>query len=1677
MSVKVTANSPGLLSSMAGPKTGAPSFSQARVKGARAEVLDEGYADRMRRALAERAFGPVQARSAINTGYGDLIAAPRAPSRGTRAPVVDEEDEEARTYEADAWRADATRELAAELGRSMGLPPSAVSVHADEQAGRVAAAHGSSAVVAGGAIHLDPRAFNPETSLGRAMLAHEMAHVAQQRLAVAGARRGSLREAEHEAGQVAKAVAAASAPPAISVGLGADIHPTWTPPGYTGTPPQTQISPDGFLVLPGPVLRIEKLWYQHHFGDDYQNAEQMDIILTRLTAEMPWIGDLTPAQRQRAAINMTLQASFEEGQDTAIIPMSDTVQRWIGLPPGTDVDWTFPQVSDSSAAPGAPPQRTAHIYIRTSRLESTAGTSGGRQLSPALMRQVIDRLEAETGLSFNLEMRAAMVESGQISTTAITGDMLAVDFTAPRSWCLRSFGEAQWQTFEQRLASQGASAAGGQSGHNGMSIDPALDPPTQQYALEWIRNVFGRGTGPGGESIHITASAVAAMREIDASPDRERVLDRLRHPGAGQPSEGASPLAEQLRGVMHSIRMDAELARLGIQDNAEPQRPLFNRPVEGRIINHTDLLFIGKEAEFSFHTTSRDDAFAVPWVDVTWVVRDTAVREASAPILKRGRTSHRDLPGEAPERFEVTFDRRGTYEINAVVNHRFYQPNSFTIFVEVKTEGERLQEIEEQTFDRPGGMFSDVVQGEDHTFGDTSATDTHDRGRILFGRTPILSRPGDQPLPSPTAPIDDQIDQVRRYITSGGANPGQISAAREYLRTLEETQQRLRGEQRAGAHLIYIQGAYLSRTAQARSQELKLVANARRVGQVWRIVIHDVTQAFDNRNSRFQAERATYQAAAEACFVDLSKAYPTGRMSVRMETLDDSARPTGNFIGFELDCTSTWEEIRRVVWHPTAQLVVNIAGTVTMIFLPVTAPVLLPALIAYNGVETVSNLVAYYERDAVRTTDVAMAVGQLAMDLIPYVGRVGRLVRVGGRAYHIMEGLLIAGDAVMVAGQAMEQVQELRFGVVREAAEVNAQIEERQRNNPSDPELPALRQRFAELQQRSRDAWASVAAEIAAQQLVMRLPSHAATHLAAIQEGRVQRSRSEMGEAMQSRGGQPVHAADLPHLERVMDVPVDRVANSGDVKIVYDVSALGGITNVRLQVGERASLSTVMHHEATLRAMRRYEGVTGSLRSLLERVQAYVRGGGRIPPGSRAFEAHFELQKLPPLIQQFQAELANQPLTDQARAHIEQQIASLEAQLAHHARHLDDVAPGLGYVATLETPHAQPGQPGAAEQPIMGQQPGHSATPPGEVHVPIVEVRVPPERAASPRHQELLRRRGHAGEVLNPRPPGWTGRLEAEFRWGAAAVTDIPEGYHWTINENGLPSLVRDRLVDENGNLVPPRRFDDTAPADAPPEQRFPLRPEDVERARTSPVEAAYTPGAQTRQEQEAALARREQQRTRRDNAEAQVENLRQQLNLREDQLSSEQFDRTVERLRRENADNPDVLRQIDDLVRERASLADARHQINQESMRIGQLMARDWVASHYPQAGQPIHGGVGAASRSGDFDAVYVVQRGEGQRPLVLIIEAKGGSSSLGTRQVDGFTVEQGTPRYMREIVRLMRADDTLPAATRSTMRDVQQGNVDVRYVLIEAPIGSREGQPALRPGRISEFDISPLP
>lgn len=1553
--------------------------------------------------------------------------------------------------------------------QSLGVDLSAVRIHTDATAATAAQTIGARAYTIGQDIFFGAGEYDPS---GDALLAHEVAHTVQQRggsptvqrkLALSASSDPLELEADRAADSIVRGERAIVSAAPRSAALQVFRWQT-----TSGMPHQEHvISPDGFLIE-GSNIRVERVWYEQQYRR-HRVAENRKILDALAAHEMPWIRDLPAADLARAAQRVQLTVHFDEGQDLATAPIRNSVMVWVGLPPGTNATWEFPAGQRAAnAAQGSPLPRQAVLYIRSSELQAQPG---GRQFSVQLMTEVVDRLEAAVGASLLPGVRDQLIADGHLLPPGARSTGRAMMIPHSRQQMINVFGEGAWAAYEQRSTSEGAVASGREQ-TGGVTVDPGVSQSDADFVRRMLEEINGAGSqAASGPSLRVTAQLVSALREIDAHAKRAEIIAALQAGGdaAPRPDEDA---AARFRRIMYGIDMREEYARLGITPSGESRPRAFPWPVEAHIVNHTDLLFTGKKAEFSVEVTSNQVPHMmtdVPWVNVTWVVRQTASANTSAREVDRDFTRHRHLL-EQPDRYDVTFDDVGTYEINALVDHTNFNPNHFTIFVEVKTEHERFQELEGRTYNT--GMWGEIDPDSiehGHEFLGTSATDTHDTGTRYEGSMPTTCEPG---TPLPGAQLRQQIANVRAFMTSGRATPDEMRWASEYLEQMEGTQRRIDEQLADGqTHQLFVQGVYLARSGDARSQELTLVALAKREGTLWRISIHDTTQAFDSRNSHFSETGSTFRSAAEQTFTELCKSYPRGQMSLRLEILDDNAAATGRFIGFELDCDSTWEATRRTVWNPVTQVVVNVAGAAVAIFLPFTAPVIVPTLIAYNAVDTVANMIDLGARDALTWEDVAIGIGQIAIDVIPYIGQATKLVKVGSTVYHLFEGLQLAGEAVLMTAQMTEQVQSIRFGVMRQAAEVHAQIQALEQNNPSDPSLPGLRQQFDELRQQAATAWESTLVQTGAQYAVMRASMHVVRRIHEHQQHLDAQARGAIDDALGARGRQPIQADDIPHLERVLGISVQQTGTRGDVMIQYEVGTLGGITNVRLVVGPDANLRMIMQHEPTLRAMQRYAGLTGSLHNLLDRVAAYRSGGGHIPLGSVAFEAHFELQKLPPIIESLRVELTGHPIGSQTRARIEAQISSLEQQLAQHARGLDDLAPGLGYVA------ARDGAPDPNA--TMGHAPprADAPSPQGQRQVgpawPVPGDRTPAE------HARRVRERGSAAVPHDGTlPAGWTGSREAAFRYGDTVAKAVPDGYHWSTDGNGAPTIVRDREIGPDGQPVPRRYFSQTAVSENGDSTHFPLMSDDVVRARFVADAGAVTthehrlsPDEQPAM-QETVRARNDAIR-RRGDADRSLAGLSRELGLSEDDLSSSQFPATLERLRREHAGDQATLDHIAELERQRAALSSARDDVVAASERLGNQMAVDYMRSAYP-TGQRLYGDPAGRGRPGEFDFIYFVPGQPPARDMIIVVEAKGGSSSLGTRRADRVEVQQGTRRYMREVALLMQERTDNPQLYRA-LDALQQGDTAtgplVRYLLVEAPLDA-SGTP--RAGRVREFDIS---
>lgn len=158
---------------------------------------------------------------------------------------------------------------------------------------------------------------------------------------------------------------------------------------------------------------------------------------------------------------------------------------------------------------------------------------------------------------------------------------------------------------------------------------------------------------------------------------------------------------------------------------------------------------------------------------------------------------------------------------------------------------------------------------------------------------------------------------------------------------------------------------------------------------------------------------------------------------------------------------------------------------------------------------------------------------------------------------------------------------------------------------------------------------------------------------------------------------------------------------SNGVRVKYTTREVLGHTivdSVHVEAGRDASLTDVQLHAATARRMRELQGVSGVFRRLWGRMSsAWSSAPPDVNrPGTLGFEAHAEIQKLPEIIQQRHLELAehnannpNSALDSAVSTRLQNEIATLEYQLAYYEMIVLDVesagSEGRGYIAAQPT--------------------------------------------------------------------------------------------------------------------------------------------------------------------------------------------------------------------------------------------------------------------------------------------------------------------------------------------------------------------------------------------------------
>ncbi len=176
--------------------------------------------------------------------------------------------------------------------------------------------------------------------------------------------------------------------------------------------------------------------------------------------------------------------------------------------------------------------------------------------------------------------------------------------------------------------------------------------------------------------------------------------------------------------------------------------------------------------------------------------------------------------------------------------------------------------------------------------------------------------------------------------------------------------------------------------------------------------------------------------------------------------------------------------------------------------------------------------------------------------------------------------------------------------------------------------------------------------------------------------------------ARQAAGGGPrSHESELRSVlpETLRDkvpVIVDSTLTGRTVEVRY-VKSLGGATEIRIAAGPQARPIDIILHMPTVQAMQRYAGLSGRVVNLIEHLQFWVTRKGMPPFGSKAWEAHYELNKLPTILDERIRSLHSADIDASERANIIRDILHLSERIDAHQATVDrmDIAPGRGYVA------------------------------------------------------------------------------------------------------------------------------------------------------------------------------------------------------------------------------------------------------------------------------------------------------------------------------------------------------------------------------------------------------------
>lgn len=1003
------------------------------------------------------------------------------------------------------------------LEQHLGADFAGVRVHTGPGADSLSRSIDAEAFTTGTDVFFRAGRYDPEGTAGRGLLAHELTHVVQQSTGAAG-RAGEISRpddpAERQAADVSLAYLARTAHPAPAAGAGeavpfgllqaggnhavARLLQRAPAPGTVIQRDPDAKAPSGPTLAPGRnfewrrsgmtyVVLIAKQWLlSRNVGGDAVGITEPGVlseILTGLPAVAPWV-DLAVLAKHPAFTEIMLTKPLSEQPDTLAVPAKDEAVSMIGNPPGEDILL----------------RRTAQgvqVWVDTGLIRRTVKHPGAVDFQDAnFTAQIFGALETWLGQ----EMGAGREPGWRTGFYAdwlwtLPGPADKLDRSAAFGLAPDDLADLFGPDWMKKATSRAGADAGRVKGHT-VQLPASMKEDWPQI-LAVMREILGPpdpAKAKDEPKMPISERAAELLNKIAKSPFRAKIIERIRGGGGGAEAKKGTSLADMLESVIAEQELGDARKRLDLGDpGSGGEDPVVNRPVHGDIVLTGGRPVPDKEAVFTFQPKDEVDALRSPLIRIQWFAYPQGKPNR---VLDRERNTYSPLRPDGPindKLFEVTFPRAGTYVVEAIVGHNFYRPASFRTEVKVLTEG---QEADYQEKDALAGFA--VPKGaatKEHTFdvgGLSGLTGSYDEGTITRGKIdPKFLDPKFQEgaLPDRLKSIDGEIARVDKLMqqyakASGGDAAAVYHWAEDYLKSLRAGRTKIETDAK-DKRLIPCTGVYVSRSGKAPSKALNLVCLQKRTDTGYEVSLHDLSQVYEAENYQYEVENSTAEGAYEEIFVEHSKSYPDGTLSVAFQGWDEKKQePTGSYVKFRLVTDTVGGDIKQTVFDPAVNIVVNVAAAVMMV-VPGLQVAGFALAIIYNTSQTISELESKAAKGTLKDEDYVYAGAQFALDVLPVIGRTSRMVSLGKKAFYVIEMTQAAGQVLLITAQAAAEVEKVRNGVIAKLARLTEQLDEMLRVNPANPQIEVLRAEQDRLILEGRDAVIAVGGRIVAQQGLM----------------------------------------------------------------------------------------------------------------------------------------------------------------------------------------------------------------------------------------------------------------------------------------------------------------------------------------------------------------------------------------------------------------------------------------------------------------------------------------------------------------------------------------------------------------------------------------------------------------